>query len=254
MILVEKKEADAWFKDKEARELARLDVGNHLCGHGQVSIVAKKSPALAHFEEKNVANPAPARYSLGSCPKPINRSGNSYSSEQQVTDEKRTSEAESNDITDELKLRIKKLERASSDLASACKHFDARFGAACDSFTSAARGVAATMLEERIRRSFSTVVVDGKSIESHAEKVNHSRRIRSWLSDWNFRFLDKASGEGAQLFAGTSGKKSGSYILCLFGEDGTQAKTMSWSKVHSTVCSPNLVPAASVGKRGAERS
>lgn len=112
--------------------------------------------------------------------------------------------------------------------------------AACDEYQAAAQTFAATVLEHRIRHSFSGIVdpTDGRSRENLAEKVEHAGRIRSWLAPWNLALIDPVSGSSFQVWGKTNRTTRGTYELRELGQDGGASSDWSW--VRSVLLTPTL--------------
>jgi hypothetical protein len=108
---------------------------------------------------------------------------------------------------------------------------DSAFGRCCEEYTRAAKGFAKLILAERIRRSFTPTIADGKSNESVSEKIEHAGLVRSWLFPWNLGLKEKSTGLTVQLFGRPSGSKAGSFALVAYNSPQKGKQWTQWSRV-----------------------
>jgi hypothetical protein len=120
-------------------------------------------------------------------------------------------------------------------------------GIRCDEFTPAVKQFAALILAERIRRSFLEQVDPARNVplESPEEKLAHAKAIRVWLAPFNLAFSCRtADGRQAphQLFAGSTGKTQGTFLLSEYGHSSPRRAMSSWeNSIRAVVKNPVLV-------------
>ena len=150
-------------------------------------------------------------------------------------------------LKNKLKKQIVELEKRNQALIEALSNDDTTFSAACDSYTKAAKDVAATMNAERIRRSFADKVdKDGISTESVEEKVQHAADVRSWLAPWNLALTDKLTSIPVQLYAQRNATKTGMYLLQPLGKVSNKRPFGAWERVIGAVSAPTLIDISDV--------
>ncbi len=122
-------------------------------------------------------------------------------------------------------------------------------------YTAAVKGVAATVLEERIKQSFADKIGDdGKSTESLDEKVEHARKVRAWLQEWDFSLYDIVRKKIYNFTAVAKGEGNHSaYRLTYYGDDGQRKFVDGWPTVKEVLCSPNLVSTSKISEKKIEK-
>jgi hypothetical protein len=141
------------------------------------------------------------------------------------------------------------LDRTANDLKAAVdkavgslKGGDRRaFGNACDEYRTNAQDFAAAILRERIRQSFDFTIdpTTGHSREHADDKIEHARRIRSWLMPWNLGFYQPRTGALFQVKGATNGTRGGVYRLNSYGRS-LGSEIARWEDVKGILLSSEL--------------